>query len=185
MGGEEFDRFRPQGGHGVWGIEEVDVEPVGLVVVVHVVEHIVVDVAEEFDFGFHAPVVPVLFEVRVEKEEAAVPSAHLMIGYFVGVLYIVLFEDLDGLVKDVHGNPVRGGPVLFWDDVVGTGGFCHGLSLFFEFFGEGDIVHEGPRIVEFGVPGSFKVAHGGEEVFEFAIPYEGEESGVYPGGVWV
>ena len=59
VAGEEFDGLGPEGGDGVGGVEDVDVEAVGLVVVLHVVEDVVVDVAEEADFGLDAPVVAV------------------------------------------------------------------------------------------------------------------------------
>ena len=62
------------------GVVEVDGEAVGFVVVGHVAEDVVVDVAEEMDFGFDAPVVSCVFEGGVVVEEAAVPAAHLVVG---------------------------------------------------------------------------------------------------------
>ena len=59
--------------------------------------------------------------------------------------------------------------MLFWDEVVFAFRFCLGLSKFLEFVGERDIVEEGPGIVEFVVPGSFEVTHGGDEVVKFFI----------------
>ena len=116
------------------------------------------------------------------EEEAAVPAAHLVVGDLVRVLNVVFFEDLDRLLEEVHVDPVRGGPVLGGDDVVGTGRTSHGLGSCLEFFCELDVVEERPGIVVFAVPCAFEVAHGGEEVFEFAIADEGEESCIYSWG---
>jgi len=61
MCGEEFDGFRPERGNRFWTIVEIDVEAVGLIVVLHVTEHVVIDVAEELDFGLYTPVVCGIF----------------------------------------------------------------------------------------------------------------------------
>ena len=61
VAGEELDGLGPEGGNCVGRVEDVDVKPVGLVVVLHVVEDIVVDVAEEADLRLDAPVVAVGF----------------------------------------------------------------------------------------------------------------------------
>ena len=84
MSGDEFHGFRPEGRDGFRAVVDVDDEAVGLVVVFHVAEYIVVDVAEEaradlrqrifgdletvyrmrelleslLDIGFYPPVVP-------------------------------------------------------------------------------------------------------------------------------
>ncbi len=55
---EELLGFGPQSRESMWRIVQVDGEAVRLVVVLHVPEHVVVDVAEEMDFRFHTPVVP-------------------------------------------------------------------------------------------------------------------------------
>ena len=52
----ELLRFRPEGAHALGCIEQVDGEAVGFVVLFHVAEDVVVDVAEEVDFWFDAPV---------------------------------------------------------------------------------------------------------------------------------
>jgi hypothetical protein len=97
MGREEFYRLGPEGRDGFGTVVEVDVEAVGFVVVGHVVEDVVVDVAEELDFGFDAPVVLGGREGGVVVEEAAVPATHAVVADFVGVLDVVLFEDLRAL----------------------------------------------------------------------------------------
>ena len=81
MCGDEFLRLRPQGGNAIRRIVEVDGEAVGFIVVVHPAENVVVDVAEEMDFGLDAPVVADVFEGGVFVEHAAVPAAHLVVGY--------------------------------------------------------------------------------------------------------
>lgn len=81
MGGQEFQRLGPQGGDTLWGVVEVDGEAVGFVAIGHVAEHVVIDVAEEVDFGLHTPVVARVGEGRVVVEEAGIPSTHLVVGY--------------------------------------------------------------------------------------------------------
>ena len=59
--------------------------------------------------------------------------------------------------------------------------FCFrgGLSATFEFFGKGNVVEEGPWVVEFVVPCRFELAHGGDQGVEFFVADEGEEAGIY------
>jgi hypothetical protein len=47
MSGDKFHGFGPEGWEGIWAVVDVDDETVGLVVVFHVAEDIIVDVAEE------------------------------------------------------------------------------------------------------------------------------------------
>ena len=81
MCGDEFLRLGPQGGNALRRIVEVDGEAVGLVVVLHPAENVVVDFTEEVDFGLDSPVVADVFESGVFVEHAAVPAAHLVVGY--------------------------------------------------------------------------------------------------------
>lgn len=96
--GEELDRLGPQGREGLGVVVKVDGEAVRLVVVVHVPEDVVVDVAEEVDVGLDAPVVPGVLERRVLVEQPAVPPAHLVVGDHLGVLDATLFEHPGRLV---------------------------------------------------------------------------------------
>ena len=79
--GDEFLRLGPQGGYALRRIVKVDGEAVGLVVVLHPAENVVIDFAEEVDFGLDSPVVADVFESGVFVEHAAVPAAHLVVGY--------------------------------------------------------------------------------------------------------
>jgi hypothetical protein len=81
MRGEEFQRLKPQCRNALGRVIEVDVEAVRFVVVGHVAEYVVVDIAEELDFGLHAPVVFRICEGRVMVEHAGVPAAHLVVGF--------------------------------------------------------------------------------------------------------
>ena len=81
MCGDEFLRLGPQGGNALRRVVEVDGEAVGLVVVLHPAENVVVDFTEEVDFGLDSPVVADVFESGVFVEHAAVPAAHLVVGY--------------------------------------------------------------------------------------------------------
>ena len=105
MRGEEFRRLRPQGRDAFGRIVEVDGEAVRLVVVFHVPEDVVVDVAEEVDFWLHAPVVAGVGKRRVFVEHAAVPATHLVVGHQVAVLHCLLFEDLGGFFEQGVVDP--------------------------------------------------------------------------------
>ena len=155
--------------------------------VLHVPEDIVVYVAEEAYLGLHAPVVLNMLEGRMAVEHAAVPPAHLVVGYLAAVLHFVLLENLSGLLVEFLADPVRHGPVFIRNDMVVAFGFGDGLGAPFEFVGEGDVVEESPRVVEFVVPCCLELFHGRNEVVEFFIADEGEERGVdagWGGGVW-
>lgn len=77
--GEELLRLGPQRRQRLGVVVQVDGEAVCLVIVLHVAEDIVVDVAEEVHLGLDAPVVTHVLEGRLLVEHAAVPAAHLMV----------------------------------------------------------------------------------------------------------
>jgi hypothetical protein len=182
---EKFQRLEPEGRDAFRGVVEVDVEAVGLVVVRHVAEDVVVDVAEELDLWLHAPVVFCVRERGMVVEHAGVPAAHLVVGFEVGVLDVVLLEDAHRFFEEVARDPRRRRPVLGWDGVVRAICFGLGLGELLELFGEGHVVEEGPGVVELVVPCSFEVAHRRKEVEEFLVAHEGEEGSVYARGVGV
>ena len=72
---------------------------------------------------------------------------------------VLLFEHFCAFLEEVVVYPGGDGPVFFGDELVAAFGFCLGAGSGFEFFGEGDVVEEGPGVVEFVVPGSFEVLH--------------------------
>lgn len=96
---KEFARLGPQGRNGLGRIVKVDCEAVGLVVIVHVAEYVIINVAEKVYFGLDAPVVLGVGEGRMFVEETAVPAAHLVVGNLVGILDVLLLEDLDRLLE--------------------------------------------------------------------------------------
>ena len=170
MRGEEFLGFWPERGHGLRGVIEIDDEAVGFVMVCHVAKDIVVDVAEEVDFGFYAPVVSYVLKGWVLVEEARIPTAHLVVGYQVAVLDLLFLQDLCGFGEEVGIYPRWHSPLFFGDEFVVAFCFGFGRCAAFEFFGEGHIVEEGPGVVEFGVPSAFEVAHGLDHAVDFFVP---------------
>ena len=172
MRGEEFDGLRPKCGDRLRRVEYIDVEAIGFVVVLHVMENVVVDVAEEFDLGFDAPIVADVFELRMMIEHATVPPTHLVIRNFVGVLHVLFLEYFDRLLVDIIIDPGWDGPVIAWDSMIVALRLGLGLSFLFELLGERDIVEECPRIVKFGVPRSLEIAHGREEIFKLSVSDE-------------
>lgn len=95
MVGEKLGRLRPESGNRGGGIVEVDREAVRLVVVLHEAEDVVVDVAKEVHLGLDAPVVLCIGQGGMLVKQTTVPAAHLMVGHLVGILNVVLLEDLD------------------------------------------------------------------------------------------
>ena len=118
--GHELEGLGPQRGDGFGRVEQVDGEAVGLVVLGHVAEDVVVDVAEEVDFGLHAPVVAFVGEGGVFVEHAAVPAAHLVVGGEVRVLHFLLFEDVGRFFEEVRVDPGGDRPVFFGDGFWGS-----------------------------------------------------------------
>lgn len=112
VGSQKFHRLWPEGLDAFWGVVQVYGEAVCFVVVFHVAENIVVYVAEEVDFGLHAPVVFCMGEGGVFVEEAGVPTAHLMVRNEISVLNTFLFEDLSGFRKEVIVDPWGDCPVF-------------------------------------------------------------------------
>ena len=112
VGGQEFDRFGPESRDALGTVVDVDVEAVRLVVILHPTKDVVVDVAEEMNLGLHSPVVSHIGQCGMSEEKAAVPPTHLMIGTLRGVLYVLLLQDLNGLVIQLSIDPVRHRPVL-------------------------------------------------------------------------
>lgn len=105
--GEEFEGLGPEGLDGFGGVVDVDYEAVGFVVVFHVLEDVVVDVAEEaagvsevvggffrggdvLDFGLDTPVPADVLEGGVLVELARVPTTHLVVALELRVLDLLL-----------------------------------------------------------------------------------------------
>lgn len=66
---QELERLGPEGGNALRGVVQIDGEAVRFVVVGHVAEHVVINVAEEVDVGLHAPIISRVGEGRVMVEE--------------------------------------------------------------------------------------------------------------------
>ncbi len=115
----EFLGLRPQRWYTLGRVVKVYSEAVGLVVVLHPAEYIVVYVAEEMYLWLNAPVVANVFEGRVFVEHAAVPSAHLMVRYEGTVLDILFLQHFGGLIEEVAVDPVGNCPMLFGDNLYG------------------------------------------------------------------
>lgn len=79
MIGQELGRLGPQGRQGMRVVVQGDGEAVRLVVVLHIAENVVVDIAEEVYLGFDAPVVADILKSGMLVEHATVPATHLMV----------------------------------------------------------------------------------------------------------
>lgn len=76
---DEFGCFGPQRRNRFWGVVKVDREAIGLIMIMHESEYIVIDIAEEVNFGFNSPVVLGVGQSWVFVKETAVPAAHLVV----------------------------------------------------------------------------------------------------------
>ena len=110
--GKELLGLGPEGLDGLRRIIQVDSKAVGLVVILHIAEYVIIDTAEEFDLGLNAPIVAILFEGGVLVEHAAVPTAHLVVGDLVGILNVFLQENLSRLLEKRIVNPLGYIPVF-------------------------------------------------------------------------
>ena len=107
--------LRPQGRYRLRRIEQVDGEPVGFVVILHVAEDIVVHVTKEMDFRLDPPVVSDVGQGRMAVEHARVPAAHLVIGNQIAVLNLLLSKHLSRLFEKIVVDPGGDVPVFLWD----------------------------------------------------------------------
>lgn len=89
---QELDRLGPQSRNRLRAIVKVNREAVGLVVIAHVAEDIVIHIAEEVHVGLNTPVVLHVEQRRVLVEQAAVPATHLVVALQARVLYVLLFQ---------------------------------------------------------------------------------------------
>lgn len=175
---QELLSLGPQGRDGFGGIVKIDGEAVRLVVVLHVPENIVVDVAKEVDLGLYAPIVLSIGKGRVLVKHATIPAAHLMVGHHIGVLNTILLQDFGRFFVKVHVDPRWHLPVLLWNQLISALGLCEFLGFSLEFLGKWDVVEEGPGVVEFVVPRALEIAHRREHILELFISYESQQGGV-------
>lgn len=112
---DKFESVWPKGFDRFGGVVEVDDPAIGLVVILHVAEYVVVDVAEEVDLGFYAPVPADILQGWVMIEEPRVPTAHLVVRSHSGVLNTFLSKDLSGLFHKVIIDPCRLLPMIGGD----------------------------------------------------------------------
>lgn len=182
---DEAEGFGPEGRDRFRFVIEIDGEAVSFVVVRHISENIIVDIAKKMYFRLDSPVIPHVLEGRVVVKEPAIPSTHLMIGDQVPVLDFLLLEYLAAFLEQVVVYPGGHGPVFFRDELVIALRVGFGAGAALEVFGEGDVVEEGPGIVEFVVPGSLEVFHRLDHAFDFFVADEREDCGVDAGGIGV
>lgn len=170
--GQEIEGFRPETCNRLWTVVQSDREAVGFVVIAHVAEDIVVNIAEEMHVRLHTPVVLHVEQSRVLVEHAAIPAAHLVVALHACVLHALIGEQLRALLHHISVDPRWDLPVLFWDDLVGNLGLGVFPCFSLEFLGERDVVDESPRVVEFTVPGSLQVLHGLDQLAKLFVAHQ-------------
>jgi len=123
MFSDKLLRFGPQRRDRLGRVIQADGEAIGLVVVLHVAEDVVVDITEEVDVRLDAPVILHIGKGGMLIKHAAVPPTHLMVRYLVGILNLLVEEQLHRLLVKILADPRRNLPVLFWNE------FCHRVSI--------------------------------------------------------
>ena len=118
--GQELLGLGPESADGLRGVVKVDGETVGLVAILHVSEHVVVNIAEELDIGLNAPVVTVVLEGLVLVKHSAVPAAHLVVGDLRRVLDVLFLQNLGGVLEELHADPARDGPMFLGNQFYAT-----------------------------------------------------------------
>lgn len=199
--GNETFCLRPEVRNTLGRIKQVDGKTVSDVVVLHVPENIVVDIAEVLHLGLHTPVVAVVLKDRMLVEHAAVPSAHQMVGHLVAVLDALLLEHLCRLVEKVHIDPVRDLPMFLRDLLCIRSEYRPSFNMYtidhtiedlclclsprppLELLCERHIVEEDPRVVELAVPGSLQIAHRRNQFVHLFVSDQGNECGIGTGRV--
>lgn len=115
---QKLYRLWPHAWDRPWVIVQVDGKAICLVVVLHIGEDVVVDVAEKVDIGLDTPVVASVSQRWMLVEEAGIPTAHLVVRDFGRVLDFLLLEELGGFAEEVVIDPRGNLPVLlgyqFW-----------------------------------------------------------------------
>ena len=71
--------FGPEGRDALRCVIEVDGEPVGLVVILHVAENVIINIAEEMDLWLHTPIILHMLKGGMLVKHAGIPTTHLVI----------------------------------------------------------------------------------------------------------
>lgn len=201
VGRKELLRLGPQIRDTLRGIEEVDGEAIGDVVVGNVVEDIVIDVTEELDLGLNAPVVAVLLEDGMAVKHATVPATHLVVRDLVAVLDVLLLQNFGGLLEEIHVDPIGDAPVFLGYLLCKRDGqwlakcanqtrlnsiafhtpvnLCLDLRLgpLLELLGERLVVEEDPGVIELAVPGALQIAYRRNQLIEFLVSDKRDDGG--------
>ncbi len=98
---------------------------------------------------------------------------------------VLLGKHLGAFLEEVHVDPRGYVPVFFGDGFIAAFCFCFGTGARLEFFCEGDVVEEGPGVVELVVPGSLKISHRLHHAVDFFIADQGEDGCVDTRGVGI
>jgi hypothetical protein len=158
--GHKLSDGLPESWDGFLVLVEGEGEAVFLLVVLHVEERIVVDIAEELDIRLNTPVVFVILEEFVFEEKAGFEAAHVAVGDGVTVDDFTLSHILADGGGFVLIDPFWEAPVFLWNEtVLGLSGNETGGDLL-ELIIEGLVVEENPIVVVFAIEAVLDVANG-------------------------
>lgn len=109
---DEFLGAVPKSRDGLHILVQTQHETVLLSIIRHVLESIVVDVAEEFNAWLHSPVPLIVQHQFLSEEEARLESAHVSVAYGISVDDLALCHILTNLARLVLIDVFWEGPVL-------------------------------------------------------------------------
>jgi hypothetical protein len=169
----------PKRRNGLDVLVQAEGEAVLLLVVGHVLEGIVVDVAEQLDAGLHAPVPLVVEHQGMAEEEARLVAAHVPVADGVAVDDLLLLHLLAHLGGLVLVNPLGEGPMLLGDlAILGRSGNQRSGDLL-ELVVKLVIVEEDPVVVELAVEAVLDVANRLGDLPDVGVASEGDKGRVH------
>ena len=171
----------PKGGDGLEILVKAEHEAVLLVVLVHVTERIVVNVAVELDAGLNTPVVVVVHHERLTEEEAGLETTHVAVADAVTIDDLALLHVLANLLSLLLVDVRRERPVLGRDLSIERVSGDKGGGDLLEGVIERLIVEENPIVVVAAVEAVLDRADGLGNFPNIGVTSQGDKGRVHAG----
>lgn len=166
---QEFECLWPELWNRLRRVVQLNGKAVGLVVVLHEAEDIVVDITEEVHLGLDSPIVLHIRKSWMLVKQPRIPATHLVVAEQVSVLYILLFQYVCALGEQILIYPARHSPVVVWKNLISDLRFGELPRSLLELLGERYVVEKCPGVIELVIPCSFQIGHGLYDAFQLLI----------------
>jgi hypothetical protein len=170
----------PESRDGLDVLVERQREPVLLVVVLHVFEDIVVDVAVKLNGGFHSPVVFVVQHELLLEKETRLKAAHVTVGNGISVNDTLCVHVLANLFCLLLIDVIGEAPVLLGDEPILRLSAHKRRSNLLEIIVERFVVQENPVVMELAVETVLYVTNRLCDLPDVLVASKGDESGIGP-----